>query len=48
MSVCGIASDETIENAILEAHNHEKKVLIDLIGLGNSYRQVKRLSYLHP
>ena len=48
MSVCGIASDETIELAISEAHSLEKKVLIDLIGLGNSYRQVKRFSYLHP
>ncbi len=48
MSVCGIASDETIENAIHEAHSCGKKVVIDLIGLGNSYRQVKRLSYLHP
>jgi 3-hexulose-6-phosphate synthase len=48
MSVCGIASDETIELAIHEAHALEKKVLIDLIGLGNSYRQVKRFSYLHP
>ncbi len=48
MSVCGVASDETIENAIHEAHSHEKKVLVDLIGLGNSYRQIKRLSFLRP
>ncbi len=48
MSVCSFASDETIELAIHEAHASQKKVLIDLIGVGVSYRQVKRLSYLHP
>ena len=48
MSVCGIASDATIEHTIREAHTRQKKVVIDLIGLGNSYRQVKRLSYLYP
>ena len=48
MSVCGIASDETISYAIEEAHASQKKVLIDLIGLGDSYRQAKRLSFLHP
>ena len=48
MSVCGVASDATIEFAIREAHARQKKILIDLIGLGNSYRQVKRLSYFHP
>jgi 3-hexulose-6-phosphate synthase len=48
MSVCGIASDTTIDHTLREAHIRQKKVVIDLIGLGNSYRQVKRLSYLHP
>jgi 3-hexulose-6-phosphate synthase len=48
MSVCGIASDETISYATEEAHAYQKKVLVDLIGLVDSYRQAKRLSYLHP
>lgn len=48
MSVCGIASDETITYAVEEAHSCQKKVLVDLIGLGDTYRQAKRLSYLHP
>lgn len=48
MSVCGVASDETILYAIEEAQAYQKKVLVDLIGLGDSYRQAKRLGYLHP
>ena len=48
MSVCGVASDETISYAAEEAHAYEKKILVDLIGLGDSYRQAKRLSFLHP
>lgn len=48
MSVCGLASDVTIEFAIREAHARRKQVAIDLIGLGDSYRQVKRLSHLRP
>lgn len=48
ISVCGAASDVTIGFAIYEARSREKQVMIDLIGLGDSYRQVKRLSYLKP
>ena len=48
MSVCGIASDATIGLVIHEAHIRQKEVLIDLIGLGDSYRQIKRLTYLQP
>jgi 3-hexulose-6-phosphate synthase len=48
ISVCGLASDATISLAIHEARIRQKKILIDLIGLGDSYRQVKRLTYLQP
>ncbi|PID56068.1 3-hexulose-6-phosphate synthase [candidate division KSB3 bacterium] len=48
MSVCGVATDETILEALEEACAHRKKVLVDLIGLGDSYRQAKRLSFLGP
>ncbi len=48
ISVCGVASDVTIGFAIQEAHGRQKQVVIDLIGLGDSYRQVKRLSHLQP
>ena len=48
MSVCGVASDMTIELALREAHIIGKKVLIDLIGTDASYRQIKRLSYFQP
>ncbi|MCP4400182.1 MAG: hypothetical protein GY801_23100 [bacterium] len=48
MSVCGIASDETISYAVEEAHAYQKKVIVDLIGLGASSRQAKRLGSLHP
>ena len=48
MSVCSLASDATISLVIHEARTRQKKVLIDLIGLGDSYRQVKRLTYLQP
>lgn len=48
ISVCGLASDATISLAIHEARTRQKKVLIDLIGSGDSYRQVKRLTYLQP
>ena len=48
MSVCGTASDMTIELAIREARLVGKKVLIDLIGADDLYRQIKRLSYFQP
>jgi 3-hexulose-6-phosphate synthase len=48
MSVCGAASDATIEFAIREARTFGKKVMIDLIGTDGSYRQIKRLSDFQP
>ncbi len=48
MSVCGVASDRTIELAIKEGRLRRKAVVIDLIGLEASYRQIKRLSYFQP
>jgi len=48
MSVCAAASDATIELAIREARLLGKNVLIDLIGIEASYRQIKRLSYFQP
>lgn len=48
ISVCGLASEATITLAIHEARMRQKKVLIDLIGLGDSYRQIKRFTYLQP
>ncbi|MBD3306011.1 hypothetical protein GF339_06485 [candidate division KSB3 bacterium] len=48
MSVCGVASDATIGLVLREAHALGKQVMIDLIGLGDCYRQVKRLSALQP
>jgi 3-hexulose-6-phosphate synthase len=48
MSVCGAASDQTIELAIREARALGKKVLIDLMGPADSYRQVKRINYVQP
>ncbi len=48
MSVCGVASDVTIELALREARLLGRKVLIDLIGTDSSYRQIKRLSYFQP
>jgi 3-keto-L-gulonate-6-phosphate decarboxylase len=43
-----VAADETILGAVEEAHAYQKKVLVDLIGIGDSYRQAKRLGFLHP
>lgn len=48
MSVCGVASDATIELALREARAWGKKVVIDLIGATTSYPQLKRLSYFQP
>lgn len=48
MSVCGVASDETIELALKEAQLRHKAVVIDLIGLEASFRQIKRLTYFQP
>lgn len=48
ISVCGLASEATITFAIHEARMRQKKVLVDLIGLGDSYRQIKRFTYLQP
>ncbi|GAK56286.1 3-hexulose-6-phosphate synthase [Candidatus Vecturithrix granuli] len=48
ISVCGLASEATIMFAIHEARIRQKKVMIDLIGLGDSYRQIKRFTYLQP
>jgi 3-hexulose-6-phosphate synthase len=48
MGVCGAASDRTIELAIKEGRLCEKTVLVDLIGMEASYRQIKRLSYFQP
>ncbi|MDY0091175.1 MAG: orotidine 5'-phosphate decarboxylase / HUMPS family protein [Candidatus Vecturithrix sp.] len=48
ITVCGLASEATITLAIHEARIRQKQVLIDLIGLGDSYRQIKRFTYLQP
>lgn len=48
MSVCGVASDQTIEAAIHEARNSHKQVMIDMINLSDAYRQVKRLAAFQP
>ena len=48
MSVCGIASDETIRFTIEEAHARQKKVLVDLIGIEDTFRQMKRFTALQP
>lgn len=48
MSVCGVASDQTIELAIEEGRARQKQVIVDLIGVEPSYRQIKRLSYFQP
>lgn len=48
ISVCGLASEATIMFAIHEARMRQKNVMIDLIGLGDSYRQIKRFTYLQP
>ena len=48
MSVCGVASDQTIESAIQEARNTHKQVMVDMISLGDAYRQVKRLGGFQP
>ena len=48
MSVCGAASDRTIELAIKAGRARSKHVLIDLIAMEASYRQIKRLSYFQP
>lgn len=48
MSVCAVAADATIDLVLREARKRGKRVLIDLIGTGDSYRQIKRLSLLEP
>ncbi len=48
ISVCSAASDATIGFAVQEAHAREKQVMLDLLEVGESYRQVKRLTYLQP
>ncbi len=48
MSVCGVASDQTIELAIQEARANHKQVMIDMISMGDAYRQVKRLGAFQP
>ena len=48
MSVCGVAADRTIDLALREGRLRQKEVVIDLIGLEASYRQIKRLSYFQP
>ncbi len=48
MSVCGVASDETIEFAVKEARACGKQIVIDMINIEDSYRQVKRFTYLDP
>jgi 3-hexulose-6-phosphate synthase len=48
MSVCSMASDTTIALAIREAHLLGKKVVVDLIGTDDFYRQIKRLHHFQP
>ncbi len=48
MSVCGVASDQTVELAIEEGRTRQKQIIVDLIGVEPSYRQIKRLSYFQP
>jgi 3-hexulose-6-phosphate synthase len=48
MSVCGSASDRTIELALKEGRHCGKQVVVDLIGMEVSYRQMKRLLYFQP
>jgi 3-hexulose-6-phosphate synthase len=48
MSVCSIASDTTIEQAIQEARVLGKKVLVELIGMFDFRRQMKRLCNFQP
>lgn len=48
MSVCGIASRETIEAAIDQAKICHKQVLVDLIGIQDKLQYVGRLRWMKP
>jgi 3-hexulose-6-phosphate synthase len=48
MSVCGGASEETIEAAINQARVSQKQVLVDLIGVRDKLHCVERLRWLQP
>jgi len=48
MSVCGVASRETLEAALSQAKVSHKQVLVDLIGVQDKLQYVGRLRWMKP